>query len=345
MDGLELEYKIDMLCSGGVILTLDNGDIFFIDLRISPKDRYIINQKYRFFYNKAREEYSLPTEQEIIADLIKNNVIEKDFVAEMMEVSDEIKKLKGQYYANILNDKIRIPISKKIDALEEKVKKISTKKFHYTNQGTCESYAKESSNKYKYSICVKNLDGSPIDEDLIVQSVIVNEIEHCIYDNYIVEKEMREIARSGKWRSLWGMSDKKPKDIFEVGVSCFSDQQKDLCSWSSFYDSVYEAYERPSKDIIEDDIALDAWYSGKIKEQEKETAKKSMLKNNDAKEVYIPTDVKNAKKVYDLNDDHVRKAIKSRNKEISEKGAVNEKDLIKSDGKTRAGIFINEKRK
>jgi hypothetical protein len=73
------------------------------------------------------------------------------------------------------------------------------------------------------------------------------------------------------WRTLWNAG--KGSNLFGKPIIQLDSEQHALVYWSQVYDSVYEAYERPDDDIINDDEKLDAWFKRQSEKREAEKKK------------------------------------------------------------------------
>ena len=146
----------------------------------------------------------------------------------------------------------------------------------------------------------------------------------------MLEKDIREIARSGLWRFRWSAS-KNGESLFGKAVSEWSELQSALVYWSQFYDYVYESADRPNESIIENDAALDAW----SKEQSEGSSKSStstakMNSGHQEQFIVVPDgDGGTIKKVHDLNPRTSKEQLGRERKQIKEKGRVSEWDLRK----------------
>jgi len=160
--------------------------------------------------------------------------------------------------------------------------------------------------------------------------------EFYFLQSNVSSTDIRLIARSQQWRMIWEIS-KKTGQLFDGTVSSWTHNQKELAYWSSIYDSVYEAYERPSKDIIEDDDLLDSWLIRQGEKNEQKNKSNSMDKNPKPgkNEQFIFTDQEGAKKVYDLNDPNNRRIISARQKRINQQGTVKEQHMPDSQREIR----------
>ena len=163
-------------------------------------------------------------------------------------------------------------------------------------------------------------------------------------------KIIRMLARSNVWRSMW-TTGQKIGDIFGRSVIELSENQLSLLHWSTIYDSVYEAYERPPTDLIEDDDLLDSWF---IRQGEKIEAKARKQRGEDTmpkpsrkggrNEQFIMADREGASKVYDMNDGNARRIIKQKQKIVQNEGSVKEQHLPDSKNEIRQ-IAIAQSRK
>jgi len=343
MDGRQKQALVNRICAGGYYATIFN-EVYFLDFRISSKDKAYLDYMYDKSHMAATEK-GLQTEEEALDHFIKMGKWSrmKDHLIETKR--DLIDEKKKEACSSIYNKKKMGKLKKEIKELKSEIERLLLEKHALISEGTCESYCREVVNRCKYSKIVKNVDGTNISEDLLSSQVFFRELERNIWGELLDEAKLRELARTNPWRLVWNTESDNPSRIFNIPVCDFSDEQRDLCYWSSYYDSIYEAYERPSKEIIEDDIALDGWYSNKIAEKERETAKKGLIsKAGDNKEIFVPTDAASAHKVYELNDPHVREAMKKRDKTIKTAGEKTEADLVKEGGKITAGLFVAEKK-
>lgn len=147
---------------------------------------------------------------------------------------------------------------------------------------------------------------------------------------------IRELARSQQWRTYWEIT-KNTNDLFDHSVSSWSLNQRELAYWSTIYDSVYSAFERPSKDIIEDDDLLDSWFIRQGEKIDKKTqASMSPQSNKPGRnEEFIMADREGAKRIYDMNDPGTRATIKARQKLLNRQGTMREQDMPDSQREMR----------
>lgn len=92
-------------------------------------------------------------------------------------------------------------------------------------------------------------------------------------NTFLPEKDMRQIARAPQWRFKWNGS-KSCGALFGRPLIELDLEQQSLVYWSQVYDSAYEAYERPSDEIINDDARLDKWFEEQSKKRKEQNSKK-----------------------------------------------------------------------
>jgi len=343
MDTHKRKSIVNRFLSGGYHVEMGNS-LYFFDFRLPAQFKSYLDHMYYKYYQKALDN-GLLTKEEKIKEMESLGKWDgkKDYLIE--KYKDDMKEMKKEYYKSVFNNKKKGKIKKEYKELKQNFLDLANEKHSLVSEGTCESFAFDVINRCKYSKIVKE-NNNCLDEDRFLNKAFITQIEYAIYENNIGEEEIREVARTNPWRLYWNNGDSSPKDIFGISMSDVSDEQQEICYWSSFYDNIYEAYERPSNEVIEDDLAIDGWYLLKSEEREKEQAKKEIVdKAGDNKEIFVVTDAENAKKVYDMNDEHVRNAMKRRDKIIKEQSAASEEDLVQKGGIGQAGLFVGQRKK
>ncbi len=165
-------------------------------------------------------------------------------------------------------------------------------------------------------------------EDFDDIGIILQLCELFFKQSRISIKFIRELARSPQWRVYWDIA-KNTNDLFNGSIVSWSENQRELVHWSVIYDSVYEAYERPGKDVIMDDDLLDSWF---IRQNEKsegrtQTDTASRPLKSGRNEEFVMADREGAKQVYGMNDVNTRAQIKARQKLLSDQGSIREQDM------------------
>lgn len=147
----------------------------------------------------------------------------------------------------------------------------------------------------------------------------------------INEGQYRELARSDMWRVIWNT--RKSDSLFGQPSVEYTDEQRNLVSWSQMYDNIYEHPDCPEDAIIDDDDILDGWLITQKRKREDDKAKKSIEskvsdKMAGADEIFIVTDsVKGARAVEAMNDPAARALKKAKFDLIEKKGIVTEGEM------------------
>lgn len=146
---------------------------------------------------------------------------------------------------------------------------------------------------------------------------------------------IREVARSPLWRFKWSAA-KDCDELFGKPIIYLSRNQESLIYWSQVYDAAYEAYERPSQDIIDDDESLDKWFEEQARKRKTEELldakkqKKSAISPNISRHGEIgivPEKETDLKTIHDLNDPMAKRFIAKQSQRIKEAGVISEQDL------------------
>lgn len=161
-------------------------------------------------------------------------------------------------------------------------------------------------------------------------SDLINCLTGEILREFYSEKEIRKIARSEPWRSIWKTYNGSGGDLFGRPLADMAKSQRDLSYWSNIYDNVFESHERPDWSVIDDDEALDKWFEDQYnKTNKKNTAFTTNPKIAAAKEVFIVAQTpQDAQKVYSsMNTPLGLASIQSRNRTLEARGAIKEHEL------------------
>ena len=165
-------------------------------------------------------------------------------------------------------------------------------------------------------------------------SVAPKDVWMAYQGSFCTEKTIRELARSEPWGSLWVM-----KDVNEIQLFHNKDgrelslEQRSLLSWSTMYDNINEAYESPSRDVIEDDDVLDGWLLLQSEKRKSERAKSELehtmndkVKNSD--EIFMMAgSKKDAERIDSLNSVGSKMVKKERKAHIKRAGKLDQHQL------------------
>jgi hypothetical protein len=305
------EFLISRILSGTIRLKIDGETVVY--KWPSADKRYEALE----IYNEFLEENSGFSESDLLTYMIENDMWSTEEEELLQDkIPKDIDNFKVSMFENILNTPKREGVRKQLKIAKEKLKELWAKRntFYYlTNEGVA-IYAKQLY-LLESSIDCKHLN--------------VNKIFDAYQNSMISEEDMRCLARTEPWRSVW-TAHKKFGVLFP---SELTEEQKRLVSWSIFYDSIYEHQDSPTDEIIDDDDILDGWTIKK--RQEIDAAKQKQFGNNVLKnkhqncdEVFLMVgSADDAKKVYNMNDGFGKAIQQSRLKAVLEKGEIKEAEL------------------
>lgn len=235
---------------------------------------------------------------------------------------DNIENIKLEMFKSSLNkDKVET-LRKQLRGIEKALIKASSYKYSLL-QNTCETNAEHDQKTWLIlrSIKVRNKNFSIEDNISTVYSVY--------QQNLLSDKDIRELARSEPWHSLWTVSEKGKLPLFKL----YRDReitynQRNLLLWSQTYDNIQESIECPDREIIEDDDLLDGWFILQARERKKEKKKKLLdqstnnEKINNSSEVFIVGESQeHVKEIQTLNDSKNKFILKQRMSKLDSVGS------------------------
>ena len=170
------------------------------------------------------------------------------------------------------------------------------------------------------------------DFDNETDHALINHLISEVSSQFYSEKDIRKIARSEPWRSLWKTYSKGGGNLFDCPISNMCKSQRELCYWSNIYDNVFDSHERPEWETIDNDDDLDLWFENQYNKANKSAGSGPVSKNPKiagAKEVFVMAETLNdAQKVYSkMNTPASLQDIQSRNKTLLEAGVMSDYQL------------------
>lgn len=235
---------------------------------------------------------------------------------------DNIENIKLEMFKSSLNKNKVETLRKQLRGIEKALIKASSYKYSLL-QNTCETNAEHDQKTWVIlrSIKVKNRNFSVEDNISTIYSVY--------QQNLLSDKDIRELARSEPWHSLWTVSEKGKIPLFKF----YKDReitynQRNLLLWSQTYDNIQESIECPDRDIIEDDDLLDGWFILQARERKNEKKKKLLDQStnndkiNNSSEVFIVSDSQeHANEIQNLNDSKSKMVLKQRMSKLDDIGS------------------------
>lgn len=292
----------------------------------------------------------LPTETELLSNLILMEQWSLEKEQEIDGLQKDIHTIRRGLLDFIFNttklEKARSMLRSAERALIERLDK-----KHTILQNTKEAHAELCQQRYLIGQITEKENG---DRLWLTQ----NEFDDCS-DNYLITQLceaffhksritvtlIRELARSQQWRIYWEIA-KNTNDLFDCSVMSWSLNQRELAYWSTIYDSVYSAFERPSKIIIDDDDLLDSWFIRQGEKIDSKTQKGMATQPNKSgrNEEFIMADQDGAKRIYDMNDPSTRANIRARQKLLAKRGSIREEEMPDSQMEMRRQLLERQKK-
>lgn len=277
---IDLDKTLDRIAWGKRFIKVKDGSgnrrviiLKSLDLR----DRNFINFVYEEYLTEAIDSGVL-TETELRRELEIRGMWTQEDEERIKELEEKVQKTKLLLdVADNVRDKRRLEKAvefsrKKLDnARSERASRFSPAAERYAE--TMKMYAIIFSMSYdsEENKLWKDWDLFLKEQDSFLVYEIISNINQ---GRSAGEKDIRKLARSGMWRTLWNAG--KGSNLFGKPIIQLDSEQHALVYWSQVYDSVYEAYERPDDEIIGDDDKLDKWFeeqAKKKKEQDKKNRK------------------------------------------------------------------------
>lgn len=267
----------------------------------------------------------------------------KEDEEEIEKIGKNIENMKLDYYNHFYNTSNKEYIKRNIKKQEEKSNTLYNKKYLLYDK-TCEYIKKYAKTSYILQNNAYFYDGGLASEVIPLQ--ILYEKQNLIVSD--ISSKLRKLARSSEWRNRWIPL---KHEVFENELSSLTDIQLSIVSWSSYYDGVYHSYDRPSDDIIEDDIALDGWAISekrKRKEEEKKKNVENMLPKNmkNAGEIFIPArNTQEASDILSLNNAQAQAKIRSLKNDLKHSSSINDSELTDNVLQKQMHTIQSQKRK
>ena len=226
---------------------------------------------------------------------------------------DYIHNLKIDYFDNFAlpskKNRIKSEIYRRLYKLNEKfVQK------NYLYEYTCESVRDEAYGSYLF--------GNYHNPLLFYRKFLTSKFS---------EESLRSLYFEQTWRMIWTVC-KNPRDIFGLNLNELNDNQIGLLYWSQLYDNIGESTEAPNNQVLKDPIAVDGWIAKQSRKRDSESKQKAIADKSG--EIFMMAESKqDAREITSLNSREGLSVIKSRAKDIKEKGDLDERQFshVKND--------------
>lgn len=356
----EMERTLNRICAGGKLARVRDGSnktVYVLIKEPTLKDKIWTDFLYEQALTDGKERNLLPSSE--LLSLYRSTGLWTDQMdAEVKGLQTVIEELertlinpdtsrsdlnKIQKVKRVTEDKLHTILAKKSDLLSMSLERHAEMERIRAIVFTC-AYTSEDARYWP------TWEVFEAEEDSKLIESITSAISDCIYT--IDSKIVRKLARSSMWRIKWSAAKNNCDNLFGKPLIYLTRNQESLIYWSQVYDSVYEAYERPSEDVINDDDALDKWFESQSAKRKHDDITKGRdsgkfnLSSNVRKhgEIGIVTNpainsvpewVRGANhkpapdnaEVQSLNDPLAKKFLGVQNRRIKEAGVIDEQQL------------------
>ena len=273
MEYQERDYLISLIRTG--IFLEGNLKIVPATLEQIVESHY----EYQTAYSEALDDQLMTNEDLRLymeANGLWNNIQEQ----ELMTLKGRIDNIKLNMYNDRANPKAVEKLRKRARAAERSyAASLSRKNSFYSN--SCEAFADSA----KMAFILRRT--TYINNKLVEPDYDSNDLLKNYNKSMHKDSQIRELARSEPWRSLWIASKHVNFKLMLIDdKNDLTMNQRNLILWSTTYDNIQEAYEPPEPSVVEDDDLLDGWfvYTRKKREEERRDKAKEKGKNNQPKQ-------------------------------------------------------------
>ena len=323
MEPYEREFYISRICAGYIKYKI-NPELSIYVHPLTIDQQYEANEVFRDAYNEALLSEVITGEE--CMEMLKDIDLWSDKEEESLErLGKDIEELKVQLYNAAFRNELKNTIRKALSKAKNKFLELASKRATYDFL-TCKGYAVFC----RYNWTLENATKYPDDSTYDWEHVDLNSVLSFYHKEQLDDEQLRELAKTEPWRSIWSSSKKNGAIFNRCGVE-LTEEQRSLIAWSSMYDNVYESMECPPDNVIEDDDVLDGWLiiqKRKREEEQKKSSADNVIGNskiNNADEVFIMTDPQSAKDVDSLNDPVTQATKKARVKDIKRREKAGKK--------------------
>tara|TARA_R110000765_G_scaffold417533_1_gene520153 strand:- start:1463 stop:2473 length:1011 start_codon:yes stop_codon:yes gene_type:complete len=331
--------ELNKILSGKIIVNLH--DELIIINQPDAITRYLADCFSEKIYQEAFED-NVFLQEELETLIVENGWWTALEEKNLNELPNRLEQMKVDYFESYIKAGETVKLKEAIKEEEEKFSELQHKKYEFFNY-TCESLQSQAYTMDVLKSCSTFVSGLPFSESDVSL--------HSLYSKYnaeiLTDLEIREVSKSPEWRMIWN-SCKTGADLFSFPACDMTAMQKTLVNWARVYDSIYESTEMPSDEVIMNNEAIDGWFTVQRRKQEdqsKENKKDSMPQTG---EVFVMAKSKvEIKNVHEMNTQEGKGIIKSREKDLKQKGSLKEQDFthVQTNLKMKANQMLSEHHK
>lgn len=309
-----------------------NGKTYYIS---SPtaEFKYYAEIVYRDIYEKAR--FCNVSSNNVVAILHKYGFWNEEDEKNLENFKKELEQTKVSLYENYDNYEKRDIFHKIIEDLKNAIENIIDKRFKM-NHVTAEHTAFVAKQRFLIGSSILRPNKKRLwlsFKDWDKENKIIDYAFSKINENFLNEAAIRDIVKNEPWKTIWSVSNKS-NSLFKKAVCDLSDEQISVFIWSVVYDNISKSQDNLSKEIIDDDNALDGWMILQRRKKEINNNKRQMssridpVMNKYETLFIVPKNHNEIDKIYDMNDFGAKMAIKQRLLQIQRDGAVQEVNML-----------------
>jgi hypothetical protein len=335
----EREFFISRIRSGKTNIIIDNNKIIIISptIDILQESCEIFDEIYEKSYNDG-----IMTEEDNENWMIESQLWSKEEEEKIKGYNKDLERLKVEIYNAKNNDALKEKIRLYLRSGEKQLLELQNKKNQYY-LNTCEGIATSE----KTAFIIKNtsfIKNNLCDFEKINLTFLIDRY----HNTFLKENEIRELARTEPWKSLWIIRQNSGNKLFcNPENTDLNYNQKNLIIWSQMYDNIQESLDCPSKEVIEDDDMLDGWFIIQSKKRDKEkseqdfenSVKSNKIKNSSEIFIMAPSQ-KEKERIDNMNDVHGNIIKKQRFAVIEKQGKAEQQHF--QDEKLRISAQQNE---
>ncbi len=255
-----------------------------------------VESYYKAQYEKGLQN-GLLSDSDAIKLAIRDGLWQEDWSIETLE--KQVKFIKKELQSKQFFIDASASLKKQLEVLQKELDRLHVKHNAIMSKGTARFFANKSTAFYKVDMSIRlksgHIDGES--DYFALYGILEN--------NTISITNIREIARSSCWTIIAAAAKNKMGPIFK-DLRKLTFYQEQLVSWGGCYQYIYSHSERPDDFTISDDDLCDLWLSQMDK---KENTKKIKPGKGEFSQIFVPSDAKGAKNVYDMNENESRAEV------------------------------------
>lgn len=324
MEAWERELHVARIVAGRTRIRIQGRDIFLVGP--TRDHRFRAAEVFRDIRAGARIDGALD-EAELLVLMARSRVWTAESQDQFDKLGKALEDLKVGLFENRLRSNARTSIRSAIAVTKAEIARLEGIR-HSLDHVTMDGLAMSAKYRYLISVCLRNEDGTPCCDDSCVDEVI-----QVLARDRLGDGELRELARTEPWRSLWSARQASGRGLFDVAASDMTEEQRNMVFWSSIFDNVREYPNCPSDDVLADDDMMDGWMIIQRRKRDMEEAGRQadelgVNKFKDADEVYVMADtVEDAQQIEKMNSPFAMATKRDRMSFLKSKGEVGELEM------------------